>query len=278
MIGITVVSICLESVPELGEKYQREFSLIDTATVLFFTAEYILRLWSAPGGSHLSPWPARRRYAFSFYGIIDILSIVPYYLPYLVTGVDLRFLRVVRMLRILKFSHYNTALEDLARAVWDERKSFFSAAYILVVAIFLSSTLAYYAEHTAQPDEFRSIPHAIWWSVITLTTVGYGDVSPITLPGKIIGVFTALAGVCTVALLTGIVANAFAAQMARKRAIFEAAVLKALQDGEITAAEKSALHRLRDEFNMTPEHAQAIFDRLQQELIDLGDATTKKPL
>lgn len=269
MIGLAVLSICLESVPELGRAYRSQFIVIETVTVIFFTIEYVLRIWSAPGGSHLSPWILRRRYVFSFYGIVDILSIIPYYLPLILPGIDLRFLRVLRMLRILKVSHYNSALEDLVKAIYDERKSFFSAAYILAVAILLSSSLAYYAEHTAQPEAFRSIPHAIWWSIITLTTVGYGDVSPVTLLGKIVGVFTALAGVCTVALLTGIVANSFAAQMARKRALFEAAVLKALQDGEITAAETSTLHRLSDEFNMTPEHAQAILARVKQELFDL---------
>lgn len=272
MIVVAVLAVCLESVPELGLAYARQFAAIELVTIAFFSIEYLLRIWSAPAASGASAFIARRRYIFSFYGLIDLLSILPFYLAVLIPGLDLRFLRIIRILRILKVSHYNSALEDLFRAVHDERKSFISAAYILLTVLLISSSLAYYAEHEAQPDDFRSIPHAIWWSVITLTTVGYGDVAPVTLLGKIIGVFTALGGVCTVALLTGIVANSFAAQTSRKRAIFEAAVLKALQDGEITAAETSALHRLRDQFNMTPEHAQAIFDRLQQELIDLGQA------
>lgn len=268
VIFIAVIAVCLESVPELRRDYGGLFLAIERFTIAFFSIEYLLRVWSAqrPG---FSTFAARRKYVFSFFGLIDLLSIIPFYLAFLFPGLDLRFLRAIRMLRALKLSHYNSALEDLSRAIYDERKSFISAAYLLLITITISSSLAYYAENAAQPNEFRSIPHAIWWSVITLTTVGYGDVSPVTLLGKIIGVFTALAGVCTVALLTGIVANSFAAQMARKRAVFEAAVLRALQDGEITAKETSALHRLRDEFNMTPEHAQAIFDRLQQELLDL---------
>jgi len=268
VIIFAVCAVCLESVPEYGRDYHSTFVLIERCTVAFFTIEYALRIWSAqrPGRSI---WESRRKYVFSFYGLVDLLSILPFYLAFLFPGLDLRFLRAVRMLRVLKLSHYNSALEDLSRAIYDERKSFISAGYLLLITLTISSSLAYYAEHTVQPDEFRSIPHAIWWSIITLTTVGYGDVSPVTLFGKIIGGFTALAGVCTLALLTGIVANSFAAQTARKRAIFESAVLRALQDGEITAAETAGLHRLRDEFNMTPEHAQAIFDRLQQELIDL---------
>jgi voltage-gated potassium channel len=168
------------------------------------------------------------------------------------------------MLRVLKLSHYNTALEDLFTAVMDERKSFLSTVYILSIATLVTSCLAYYAEHEAQPDKFGSIPDAIWWSVITLTTVGYGDVVPITFFGKFIGIVTAISGVCTVALLTGIVANSFSNQMARKRAIFEAELAKALQDGEISEDEQRVIERLRQSFNLTREHANAITERLRQ--------------
>jgi len=174
-------------------------------------------------------------------------------------------LRVVRMLRVLKLSHYNTALEDLFTAVMDERKSFLSAVYILSIATLMTSCLAYYAEHESQPDKFGSIPDAMWWAVITLTTVGYGDAAPVTFLGKVIGIMTALLGVCTVALLTGIVANSFANQMARKRAIFEAELAKALRDGEISEDEQRVIERLRQSFNLTREHANAITERLRQE-------------
>ena len=262
----SLLAIILESVPALHDQYQREFHLFETVAIAFFTVEYLVRIWCCTEGSPSAPaWRARLRYIFSFYGLIDLLAMLPFYLHALFPEADLRFLRVVRMLRVLKLSHYNTALEDLFTAVMDERKSFLSAVYILSIATLVTSCLAYYAEHEAQPDKFGSIPDAMWWAVITLTTVGYGDAAPVTFLGKVIGIMTALLGVCTVALLTGIVANSFANQMARKRAIFEAELAKALRDGEISEDEQRVIERLRQSFNLTREHANAITERLRQE-------------
>ena len=266
LVVASLLAIILESVPALHDQYQREFHLFESIAIAIFTVEYLVRIWCCTEGSPDAPaWRARLRYIFSFYGLIDLLAMLPFYLHALFPEADLRFLRVVRMLRVLKLSHYNTALEDLFTAVMDERKSFLSAVYILSIATLVTSCLAYYAEHDAQPDKFGSIPDAMWWAVITLTTVGYGDAAPVTFLGKVIGIMTALLGVCTVALLTGIVANSFANQMARKRAIFEAELAKALRDGEISEDEQRVIERLRQSFNLTREHANAITERLRQE-------------
>jgi voltage-gated potassium channel len=123
----------------------------------------------------------------------------------------------------------------------------------------------YYAEKAVQPEDFSSIPQAMWWSIITLTTVGYGDVSPVTGIGKLIGAATALLGVCTLALLTGVVANSFAAQMSRRRAIFEAAIRKAIENGKLSSQERAVLDQLQDEYNLTREHADAIFQKCVSE-------------
>jgi voltage-gated potassium channel len=265
LVIASLIAIILESVPALHDKYHGEFYRFETVAIAFFTVEYLVRIWCCTEGSpDLPAWRSRIRYVFSFYGLIDLLATLPFYLHVLFPEADLRFLRVVRMLRVLKLSHYNTALEDLFTAVMDERKSFLSTVYILSIATLVTSCLAYYAEHEAQPDKFGSIPDTIWWSVITLTTVGYGDVVPITFFGKVIGIVTAISGVCTVALLTGIVANSFSNQMARKRAIFEAELAKALQDGEISEDEQRVIERLRQSFNLTREHANAITERLRQ--------------
>ena len=154
-------------------------------------------------------------------------------------GVDLRWLRVLRLVRLLKISHYSSALEDLFSAIYQERRSFLAALYLMGIALFLSSSLMYLAEYDAQPEKFASIPQTMWWALITLTTVGYGDVYPITPLGQAIGAFTALLGVCTVALLTGIVASAFSNQMASREAIFEAEIASALSDGVVTDDEQA---------------------------------------
>lgn len=266
LVLISVIAIILESVPALHDRYSVEFHAFETMAIVCFTVEYLVRLWCCPAGSPEMPaWRARLRYVFSFYGLIDLLATLPFYLHAIFPEADLRFLRVMRMLRVLKLSHYNTAIEDLYSAVMDERKSFLSAVYILALAVLVTSCLAYYAEHDAQPDKFGSIPDAMWWALITLTTVGYGDAAPVTVVGKFVGVSAALLGVCTVALLTGIVANSFANQMARKRAIFEAELLKALRDGNISEDEQRVIERLRHEFNLTREHANAITERIRQE-------------
>jgi voltage-gated potassium channel len=176
-------------------------------------------------------------------------------------GLDLRFLRAIRMLRVLKLSRYNSALEDLYLAVYDERNSIVSAVYILSIAILITSCFAYYAEAGVQPEKFGSIPDAMWWSIITLTTVGYGDVSPITPLGKFVGVFTAFAGVCTVAVLTGIVATSFTNQLARKKVLFESQARQTINAG----GGETELDNLRKELNLTPQHADALIQKIKSE-------------
>lgn len=266
LILISIVAIILESVDSIGQRYKTTFDAIEIVSIAAFTVEYLTRLWCMPAGrASLSPMRARWQYMTSFHGLIDLFATLPFYLRALFPSLDLRFIRALRMLRFFKLSHYNSALEDLFSAIYDERQSFFSALYILGIAILMSSCFAYYAERDIQPAQFGSIPDSMWWSIITLTTVGYGDTIPITIFGKFVGVATALTGVCTVALLTGIVASSFANQMARKRAIFEAELIKALKDGNISTEEEEVLEHLRQTFNLTKEHAEAIAKRVRQE-------------
>jgi len=264
LVLLSIISVILGSVPEIYDVYANELRAFEIFTIIVFSLEYALRIWTAPLKYSQNKFP-KVKYALSFHGLIDLIAIIPFYISYFGFGVDLRVLRVVRMMRILKISHYNSALQDLFNAIYDERKTFISAIYIFLVALLISSSLIYYAENSSQPDDFRSIPNALWWSIVTLTTVGYGDVSPVSLIGKIIGAITAIMGVCTVALLTGIVANAFSAQLSRKKSIFRFEVFNALRDGVITEEEKEHLKALRDEFNLTQQHAESIFNEVATE-------------
>jgi voltage-gated potassium channel len=194
-----------------------------------------------------------------------MVSIIPFYLQALFPGLDLRVLRTLRLLRIFKLSNYNTAIEDLFSAIYEERKSFIAALYLLVIAFVLTSSLIYFAETKAQPDKFGSIPDSMYWSLITLTTVGYGDVSPVTWIGKVISIITALMGVSVVALLTGILANAFSNQIARRKMIFEDQIREALQDGVVDAVESRSLEALRKEFGLSPQQADALMRHVQRE-------------
>ena len=266
LILLNVTAVCLESVKSIRDSFGYEFFIFETISVVIFSIEYLLRVWSASSSSDSiskNLIKKRLKYIFSFTGLIDLLAILPSLLP-LLFSVDLRWLRVLRLLRLLKISHYSSALEDLFSAIHHERSSFAAASYLFILALFFASSLMYVAENSVQPDKFSSIPETMWWGLITLTTVGYGDVSPVTPLGKIIGAFTAIMGVCTVALLTGIVASAFANQRAQKAAILEAEISQALSDGVISDDEAQKIEKLRKELNLSPEHSKSLVDILSE--------------
>jgi voltage-gated potassium channel len=267
LIVLNIAAVCLESVKHIGNEYKVAFNAFEFFSVVIFSIEYLLRAWSAPARNDLGNSTniiKRMKYIFSFTGLIDFLAIIPSILPYFFGGLDLRWLRVLRLLRLLKISNYSSALEDFFSAIKADWRSFSAALYLMVIALFLSSALMYIAEHDSQPEKFSSIPETMWWGLITLTTVGYGDVSPVTPLGKIIGAFTAIMGVCTVALLTGIVASAFANQRAQKAAILEAEISQALSDGVISDDEAQKIEKLRKELNLSPEHSKSLVDILSE--------------
>ncbi len=268
LVVLNLVAVALESVPTLQKNYGSWFYNFEIFSVIIFTVEYVARVWSAPakrdhenGETGLK---SRLRYIFSFYGLIDLVAILPFYIQAFFPGLDLRVLRALRLLRILKLNHYNSALDDLFGAILEEKKSFLTTLYIFSVAFVLSSSLIYYAEHKVQPEAFRSIPDAMYWSIITLTTVGYGDVSPITVFGKSIAAITAIFGVVVVALLTGIVANSFNAQMDRRKVIFEDQVRNALLDGVLDSDEEASLDDLRKKFGMSKLQADALINHVKK--------------
>ena len=263
LIVLNLVAISLESVENIGLRYSSFFFVFEMVSVSIFGTEYVLRIWASAASSSTKwekPFSKRLAYIFSFTGLVDLLAILPSLLSIFVGSVDLRWLRVLRMVRLLKISHYSSALEDLVSAIKHERASFTAAIYLLVLALFFSSSALYIVESDVQPNEFGSIPETMWWSIITLTTVGYGDASPVTALGKVIAAITALMGVMTVALLTGIVANAFANQVQRRNSIFEAEIVHALADGEISDDEAQKIEALRKRYDLSDEHAEAIIE------------------
>ena len=268
LVVLNLIAVALESVPTFQLSYGKWLYNFELFSVIVFSAEYIARVWSAPAKRDIdvseSPFKARFKYIFSFYGLIDLVAILPFYIQALFPGLDLRVLRALRLLRILKLNHYNSALDDLFGAILEEKKSFMTTLYIFSVAFVLSSSLIYYAEHKVQPEAFRSIPDAMYWAIITLTTVGYGDVSPITVFGKAIAAITAIFGVVVVALLTGIVANAFNKQMERRKIIFEDQVRDALLDGVLDSDEEASLDALRKKFGMSKSQADALIEHVKK--------------
>ena len=234
---------------------------------MFFTLEYVLRVWSlgakftaTEGGA----WKGRRGYIFSAFGLIDFFATMPFFLHVFFPTLDLRILRVLRLLRILKLSKYNTALQDLFAAVNSEGRAFGSAAFLLLIATIVSASLMHFAEGHEQPQHFGSIPHSIYWAIVTITA-GYGNVAPVTKAGEIIALLTGFLGVCMAAIMTGIVASAFSNQMSRKKAAYQSQLRQVLSDGVVSDAEKESLRRLQQQFRLSDAQVQSMIDEHKAE-------------
>jgi len=266
--AITVVvlvncsAVILDSIPEVHADYKDFFHELEFWSVMFFTFEYVLRVWSlgakfttAEGGA----WKGRKGYVFSPFGLIDFFATMPFYMHVFFPTLDLRILRVLRLLRILKLSKYNTALQDLFAAINSERRAFGSAAFLLLIATIVSASLMHFAEGHEQPQHFGSIPHAIYWAIVTITA-GYGNVEPVTKAGEIIALLTGFLGVCMAAIMTGIVASAFSNQMSRKKAAYQSQLRQVLADGVVSDAERESLRRLQQQFRLSDAQVQAMID------------------
>ena len=221
LILLNGLAVVLDTCPRLSVRFVSVFGWFEIFSVAVFTVEYILRLWcsvEANRGQH--PLIARLRYVVTWPAIVDALAILPFYLPSLFGGIDLRTLRMLRlfrMVRLLKIGRYSDSLQIMGRVFTRKREEIGITVLAVVLLIVLSSSLMYLAENEAQPDVFGSIPAVMWWAVITLTTVGYGDIYPITILGKTIAGFIALLGLGLIALPTGILASGFMEEVTRRR-------------------------------------------------------------
>lgn len=218
LVIVNVAAVVLESLPAVASAYAWQFRVLEVASVAAFTAEYLARLWAAPEHPPyrgLSPWRARLRAALSPGMVIDMLAIVPFYLG-LIFDLDLRFLLLLRLVRFFKLARYSPGFASLVDALWSERRALGASLLIFLGALVIVAATMRIAEQEAQPDKFATIPDALWWAVITLTTVGYGDVFPVTPAGKLIAGVTAVLGIVMLALPVGIIATAFAREIQRR--------------------------------------------------------------
>jgi voltage-gated potassium channel len=212
LILINVATSVLATVPECDAAYGVLFDIIENISLAIFAAEYVFRLWHAPStsfrGDH-SVMRARLRWMVSAEGLIDLLALAPFILSQ-ATDVDLRVIALVRLLRLFKIARYSPGFHSLIEAVRAERHALMACVLILASVILTSAGLLHVLEHKAQPDKFGTIPDAMWWAVATVTTVGYGDVVPVTIWGRVVGGITMVVGLLMLALPAGIVATAFA--------------------------------------------------------------------
>lgn len=218
LILVTTVASVLESVPSYAARFGLLFRAVELVAVVAFTLEFAVRVWCStehPLYRDLPPWKARLRYLGTAGAVVDLLAIAPFYLNGLGI-IDVRALLTLRLLRFLKLTRYTPGMRSLIEVIRTERTSLLTCLMFLVGVALISAAFMRWAEQDAQPDKFGTIPDALYWAVITLATVGYGDVVPMTAAGKLIASATALLGLFLLALPIGILASSFA-QVIQKR-------------------------------------------------------------
>jgi len=264
MIAVSSVVIILESLPAFYTRYQTLLFWMEAVFVGVFTLEYIARIWSCVERSPALP---RWRYALTPMAMVDVVAILPFYLLLLMPGAveNLAFLRLLRLMRIFKFTHYWRSSNMLVEVVVKALPNFAISLFMMILVMLLAACGLYILEHKAQPESFGTIPAAMWWAIVSLTTVGYGDVVPGTAWGKILGSVVIIAGIGFVALPTSILAASFTDFM-RRRSVLEQELRRALADHELTPEEIASLEETSQSLDLPPEDLREALDRAARQL------------
>lgn len=219
LVGLVLLNstaVVLGSVKSLANQYEPIFAAIEEGSVYAFTVEYLLRVWSCVENRRFQhPVRGRLRFVLTPMALIDLFAILPFYLPFGV--VDLRVLRLLRLFRLLKVARYVRALGLIGDVVRRKRAELLVTTGLIALLLVVVSSVMFFIENAAQPDKFGSIPETMWWGVATLTTVGYGDVYPVTVVGKILSSLIAVLGLGLFALPTGILAAGFSEHLAQRQ-------------------------------------------------------------
>ena len=267
-VALSISCVIFETVEPLHILFAREFYVIDVLAFSIFTLEYAARLYAAPENPNYQGVRAPRwSHVKSGAAIIDLLAILPFLLEsFFKQHLDLRFLRVFRLMRMLKLTRYTSAMETLYKVVLREWQVIFASVFVMMLLVVLTASLGYLFEHPAQPDKFENIPQSIYWAVVTLASVGYGDISPITPMGRALTVILALVGIGIFAIPAGLLASAFTDQLRIDRDAFKHRLMLAFEDGlldsaerEIIVAEAERLHLSHEEVKRLTDEARAEF-------------------
>ena len=258
LILLNLCAIVLESVDDIYQLHQSFFRYFEVFSVLVFTIEYLLRVWICCEDARFAkPIQGRLRYMVSFIALVDLLAILPFYLS-MFMGIDTRFLRILRLLRVFKLTRHFQSLEILLHVIRTEASVLGSAVFVMFVLAVLAAGGIYVVEHDVQPQVFGSIPSSMWWAIVTLTTVGYGDSIPISDAGKFFAAVITMLGVGMAALPAGIIASGFTREMEKRREIYQESLREALEDGVITDEEQRQLDKIREHLGLNEEDTQAM--------------------
>lgn len=269
---VSVISVILETVSWIHAPLQKTFYSIEIFTVIIFTLEYLGRVYSCcEMPEYQDPILGRLRYMLSIGALIDLVAIAPFFIGLAFHETyDLRFLRVFRLSRLLKLTRYTGTLNTMYKAIYRERRVLFAAAFMMVLLVILTASLGFEFEHAAQPDKFESIPDAMYWAVITLASVGYGDLTPITPIGKAMTVVISLIGIGIFAIPAGLMASAFTDQLRIDREAFENEFREAISKGKLSSSDHLALEAEAERLHLSKEDVNRITDKVKSELMSNG--------
>ena len=260
---ISVLAVVLESVQSVSYLINLEFVILDTAAVAIFTIEYLMRLYACvEEPRYRNGFLGRFKQARNPSTVIDLLAILPFFLEVLLGSVlDLRFLRTFRLARLLKLTRYNDSTKILTTVIAREWPVISASAFIMILMVIMTASLGYVFEHEAQPEKFDNIPNSVYWAVITLASVGYGDISPITAVGRFMTVVMALLGIGIFAIPAALLASAFGDQLHKEREMLKTNLRNMMKDGHLDEfeiamlrSEAKRLHITIEELNVLLEH------------------------
>ena len=273
---ISVTSVILESVDSINYYFHVEFIIIDTIAVAIFSTEFLMRIYSCTEDPKYQHWLAGRiNFSRQFSSLIDIVAIAPFFLESLLDQLfDLRFLRVFRLMRLFKLGRHSAATKSLFYVIQREWPVMKAAIFIMLMLVMLAACLGYLFEHEAQPDKFENIPQSIYWAVITLASVGYGDISPVTPAGRTITIILALLGIGIFAIPAAILASAFSDQLRIERETMKQELYEMLGDGKISAEERTIIDAEAKRLHLSKAEVDRLLEKAK---IELGLMTHPDP-
>jgi voltage-gated potassium channel len=264
LVFISAVALVLTSEPTIARRYSLFFTSLEGLASGIFLVEFLSRLWSSPEQDrNQSPASCRLGYLFSVMGLVDLASFLPFFL--LMAGYhQTSTLMLLQLLRLFKLTRYSPAFGLLADVLRNEAESLLVSVMLMFIIFIFASVGIYTCERQVQPDAFGSIPHAMWWAIVTLTTVGYGDVTPVTVEGKIFATLITIVGVGLVSLPAGIIASGFTEQLRLRRERFQSEVEELIRvDGDLSTRDMEDLDHDRKELGLNRSNAELIISRVR---------------
>ncbi len=267
-IVVDILAVTFASEPNIRDQFYLFLGNIEYFSLIVFTLEYFLRLWSAPMSDEykdVSVKIARWRYATSFFGLIDLIAIIPFFLAFFIPNTEA--LRIIQLFRAFKLMRYNAAMNTLLTVVKEEARDLLSVIFLMGILLIIASSGVYLFEHSVQPEHFGSILRSMWWAIVTIATVGYGENVPITVPGRVFAGIVMVISIGIVALPAGILASAFSEQLGRHKTQYRNAVQDILSKGQkISSDDRHVLKSIQNKCNLSDLDANNIYREVVEEM------------